>query len=152
MEKQNYFEVECYDKDNDLYEMSSQFDTLEEAVKECQLRDDKINQELLKSSSNEPFDWCVITEYKNGKVFNTYTYANGKLIGMKDKIKDFCFDTIADFIDPENILIEQDRFGKWKVLVLRGLKCPHQVIYDEWTIKTKNTEFENIPLYVPVNH
>jgi hypothetical protein len=79
VEKQNYFEVECYDKDNDLYEMSSQFDTLEEAVKECQLRDNKINQELLKSSSNEPFDWCVITEYKNGKVFNTYTYANGKL-------------------------------------------------------------------------
>ena len=63
------------------------------------------------------------------------------------ELKDFCFDVLGDHVDPKNILIQQNRHGDWQVVILRGLCCTKEMIWDDWKYHTKDTKFEGIPLY-----
>jgi hypothetical protein len=66
-----------------------------------------------------------------------------------DSVKNFCFDVLGDFVDPSNIEIEETRFHKFNVIVLRNGGIPKEVLWDEWKKQTAGTEFEGkVTLFV----
>ena len=66
-----------------------------------------------------------------------------------ESIKNFCFEVLGDFVNPEcDIEIEQQRNGKFVVMVLRSRGIPKQVLWDEWSRAAAGTEFENVTLFV----
>ena len=61
----------------------------------------------------------------------------------EQELKDFVFDTLGDFVNPNSdILI--DKYG---VIILRNHGIPKEVFFDEWKTKVKGTKFESVALY-----
>lgn len=59
-----------------------------------------------------------------------------------ESVKNFCFDSLGDFVDPSNIEIEETRTGKFNVIVLRTGSVPKELIRAEFKQQVAGTEFE----------
>lgn len=65
-----------------------------------------------------------------------------------EKIKNFCFDVLGDFVNPKTDLEVEESRGTFRVIVLRTRGIPKDVIRDEWNNQVAGTEFEKVILFI----
>lgn len=68
----------------------------------------------------------------------------------QDKLRNFCFDVICDFVNPQNVEIEEDDKGNLSVVINKKSLdcCTPEFLLAEWECQVKGTIYEDVKLII----